>query len=132
MKTVGLMQTFIDNGNQVLRDVSVGLSRPGCIDVEQGAARNCLATKTHAIDSISLITQIDLDFTQRHAVVELSKGHCQELVNAGAIFSLVFGSVLGNEAVRRDQWREDDELRGKKLTLVNCGPLRANVKHLKP
>jgi hypothetical protein len=113
--------------SEVLREIGVELPRPGCIDVGQGVARNCLAAQSHVIQSLGLSTQIDLDVAQRFAVGQLSKGHGQELVHAGEVLNLVMASVLGNAAAKRAQRQGVHELRENKLALVHCGPLRANA-----
>ena len=116
------------HGDQVLREVGVDLPRPGCIGVGQGVARNCLAAQTHVIQPLGLSTQIDLDVAQRLAVGQLSKGHGQELVQAGEVLNFVIASVLGNAAAKRAQRQEGHELRENKLALVHCGPLRDDAK----
>jgi hypothetical protein len=80
------------------------------------------------IQPLGLGTQIDLDVAQRLAVGQLSKGHGQELVQAGEVLNLVIASVLGNAAAKRAQRQERHELRKNELALVHCGPLRANAK----
>jgi hypothetical protein len=91
-------------------------------------ARNRLAAQAHVVGTSGLGAQVHFDVAQRFAISQLSKHHCQKLIQTGEILDLVFGPMSHDTAPKCTQRQMGHDLRKHELALVHGGPSRDNAK----
>ena len=128
-------QRFVDiqrscNRDQVLRVVGINLPRSGRIRIGQRVARDRRAAKAHVVQALGLRAQVDLDVSQRLAVGQLRKRHCQKLIQARKVLDLVFAPMRCDAAAKGGQGQMRHDLRKNQLALMHKGSLRQHARSL--
>lgn len=116
------------DGNQMLSEVLENLPRSFGDRVGQLVARNGLATKSHVVQPIGLIPQIDLEVAQGLLVFRLCKGYGEELVQGREVLDLVIATMPGHTPAKGAHGQIGQELGKHEFALVHTGPSRNSAK----